>query len=137
MAIAGCFEAGATCASAETCVNEAMMADMIAKAGDMGGGGGECTHPQPLYGVGAKKFSDAPTSMEQPIEVCGWPAQTDWLRAAKCNDGTNPFTSQDHAHEARAGSMGAGGRCGMVIDLYEVTCPEGKYEVYMDMYACN
>ena len=137
MAIAGCFETGATCASAETCVNEAMMTDMLANAdGEDGAGPGSCSR-SPAFGVDVASFSAVKTTMEQPIEVCGVQGELTWLTTVKCNDGSNPYKSREAAHEARAGSMGAGGRCGDIIDMYEVACPEGTYQVYMDMYACN
>lgn len=138
VAVSACFAESADCAGSEACVNEVIAAELekMDSEGGVEGGVASCDRSQP-YGAAAKRFSEIPTSMEKPIEVCGWPGQTDWLRATKCNDGSNPFKDQDHAHEARLGSMGAGGRCGQMIDLYEVSCPEGKYEVYMDMYACG
>jgi hypothetical protein len=37
---------------------------------------------------------------------------------------------------SRVGNTGTGGRCGTIIDLYAVPCPDKQYEVYMDMYHC-
>jgi hypothetical protein len=120
MAIADCFENGATCASAQSCVDEVMIADMT------GGAGGEIL------------LSASPSTMDQPIEVCGVQGELAWLTLAKCDDGTNPFKGNaETAHAARTGSMGAGGRNGSIIDLYKVPCAEKTYEVYMDMYVCD
>lgn len=82
------------------------------------------------------RFSDADSTKEEPIEVCGIPNEMTWLLAAKCNDGSNPYESYDHAHASRVGNVGAGGRCQSIIDLYEVPCPEGTYAVYIDAYVC-
>ncbi|MFO8072433.1 MAG: hypothetical protein R6V85_11220 [Polyangia bacterium] len=32
---------------------------------------------------------------------------------------------------------GAPRRCGRIVDLYVVPCPEKDYEIYMDMYHCS
>lgn len=87
-------------------------------------------------GVGARTFADAPSSVEQPIEVCMVRGAKDWLTRTTCADGSRPFATDDHAHAARVRSVGTGGRCGAIIDLYEVPCPEATYPVYIDMYVC-
>lgn len=117
-AIAGCFATGATCASAETCVNEAIIANAPPRDPPTG-----------------PKLSQTPSSKAAPIEVCMPGGEMEWIFNAQCDDGTNPFATLDAAYEARAGSVGAGGRNGNVLDLYEVRCPEKTYEVFMDMYA--
>jgi hypothetical protein len=90
------------------------------------------------YGAGMSRFSELPTSTERPLEACGLEAALDQLARASCDDGTNPFGGDPRkAHESRAGSMGSGGRCGAIIDLYEVRCPEARYSVYVDMYFCG
>ena len=96
------------------------------------------------HGLGATKFSSVPTSMIQPIEVCGLRAQLEWLVKATCDDGSQPFAGPgdpnealDRAHAARRGSDGPGGRCKDPIDLYMIECPERTYELYIDMYLCG
>lgn len=89
------------------------------------------------YGHGSTRFDQVITSKERAVEVCGPSGQLDWLFATSCADGSHPFADRATAHAARRGSMGAGGRCGSVIDLYAVPCPEKTYEVYMDMYMCG
>lgn len=89
------------------------------------------------YGQGVTKLSEAPSSKEQPIEVCGVAQQHDWLLAAQCDDGSSPLKAPEAAAGARVGSMGVGGRCASVIDKYVVTCPESSYDVYMDLYMCG
>jgi hypothetical protein len=72
-----------------------------------------------------------------PIEVCGVTGQTSWLVALECDDGSRPFASLQQAHAARLGNVGPGGRCGMIVDHYQVPCPSGVVDVYMDMYHCT
>jgi len=88
-------------------------------------------------GLGHTQLSSIQTSKARPVEVCGVKNQLRWLLAATCDDGSSPFSDGRTAHAARAGSLGAGGRCGSIIDLYNVPCPEGAYAVHMDAYACG
>ncbi len=94
-------------------------------------------------GAGARKYRDVVTAKESPVEVCGIPAQMEWLLAARCDDGSLPFRNQaddspsyDRAHAARVGNVGAGGACGSIIDVYEVPCPEATYRIFIDAYVC-
>jgi hypothetical protein len=87
-------------------------------------------------GANAGRYSAVKTTKDEPVEVCGIPAQMEWLLAARCNDGSMPFEDYDHAHAARVGNVGQGGSCGSIIDLYEVPCPEGTYSIYIDAYVC-
>ena len=89
------------------------------------------------YGINAKKFSSVPSSKKRPIEVCGIDGQLSWLTATQCDDGSNPFSTANAAHGARRGSIGPGGRCGNILDLYAVQCPEGTYYIHLDMYMCG
>ena len=89
------------------------------------------------YGHGSTRFDQVMTSKERALEVCGPAGELDWLFATSCADGSHPFADRATAHGARRGSVGGGGRCGSVIDLYEVPCPEKTYEVHMDMYMCG
>ena len=88
------------------------------------------------WGFGESEAAKVRTSMARPIEVCGVRGQLNWLLALTCQDGSHPFASGDVAHGARIGSMGSGGRCGTIIDAYGVPCPEGTYEIHMDLYHC-
>ena len=67
---------------------------------------------------------------------CGIPAEMEWLLSVTCSDGSRPFPDYDHAHAARVGNVGPGGKCGSIIDLYEVPCPEGTYKIFIDAYVC-
>ncbi len=87
-------------------------------------------------GGSARRYADVSTTKDEPVEVCGLPQQLEWLMGVTCNDGSVPFASGQHAHAARVGNVGAGGRCGSIIDLYEVPCPEGTYQIYIDAYVC-
>jgi hypothetical protein len=83
------------------------------------------------------KFSIAKTTKEKPLEVCGVGQQQQWLMTATCEDGSRPYDDVNQIRESRRGSVGAGGTCGTIIDLYAVTCPEATYEVFIDMYHCG
>lgn len=88
------------------------------------------------HGTGVTSFAEVQSSHEAPIEVCGVQGELDWLTQLRCQDGSSPYEGPGAAHASRVGSMGGGGRCGSIIDLYTVTCPEGSLEVYMDLYMC-
>jgi len=89
------------------------------------------------YGVGAANFSQVPTTPSAPIEACGLDAALFTLSDLRCDAGERPYNNRQGAHRSRRGSIGAGGRCGAIIDLYEVPCPEKTYEVHVDMYFCG
>lgn len=85
-------------------------------------------------GASATKFSQVKSSKETPVEMCGIPAENDWLETLTCDDGSKPFTS---AEDVRAGNVGPGGRCGSIVDQYVVKCPGGKiYPIFIDAYVC-
>ena len=119
--LADCFVGTPTCESAERCVDDVMIAEMMANA-------------PPREAPTGPYLSKSPSTKDTPIEVCMPEGEMEWLFEARCDDDSNPFVSLDHAHGARVGSVGAG-QSGNVIDLYEVRCPEKTYEVFMDMYA--
>jgi hypothetical protein len=89
------------------------------------------------YGATATKFSDAPTTKLAPIEVCGIAGQHAWLMKTTCADGSKAFADRGQIPGSRRGNVGAGGRCGAIIDLYIAKCPEAAYEVHVDMYMCG
>jgi hypothetical protein len=88
------------------------------------------------HGAGATTFASAPSSKDQPIEVCGVGASQRWLMTTVCADGSHPFPTVSDAAQSRAGNIGPGGRCHSIIDQYVVPCPETTYDVYIDMYMC-
>lgn len=88
------------------------------------------------HGAGVTDLSRVRSSKSRPVEVCHVRGEQDFLLSARCSDGTPPFRSAADVVRARTGSVGSGGRCRTIIDLYEVTCPEATYAVYMDMYMC-
>ena len=88
------------------------------------------------YGLGAHSFAEVPSTQEHPIEVCGVGNELEWLKTVTCADGSNPWPGNANPDNDRTGSVGEGGRCGMIIDLYPAQCPEETYQVYMDMYFC-
>lgn len=89
------------------------------------------TQASQRYGKNAATYADAPTTKDKAVEVCGIPASRQWLSGTTCLDGTPA------KQNGRVGSVGSGGRCGSIIDLYTVTCPEGNYDVYIDIYMCG
>jgi hypothetical protein len=88
------------------------------------------------YGRNDRRFSDSPSSRARPIEVCGMPAELEYLTRVTCDDGSRPFGSRMAADQSRVGNVGAGGRCNRIIDRYAVRCPEKAYDVYIDAYRC-
>lgn len=88
------------------------------------------------YGRGDRTFADSPSTAARPIEVCGIPAQLDYLMRVTCTDGSHPFADRGEAHAARTGNVGLGGRCDRIIDQYAVACPEATYQVFLDAYRC-
>jgi hypothetical protein len=87
-------------------------------------------------GAGVSRFRDASSTKDAPIEACGIDAQNAWLALAACDDGSHPIRNSRDAEAARKGNVGPGGRCGAIIDLYEVHCPEATYAIYLDGYIC-
>ena len=92
-------------------------------------------HAAQRYGAGAVHFADAPSSQQQPIEVCGVRGEMRWLKTVTCADGSNPYGA--NPDDVRTGETGLGGRCHTIIDLYPAKCPEATYQIYMDLYMCG
>jgi hypothetical protein len=59
------------------------------------------------------------------------------IQRLECDDGSHPFSSLGQAQSARVGNVGPTGRCGAIVDQYEVRCPEKTYEIFIDMYHCG
>ena len=78
---------------------------------------------------------------EEAIEVCGPNQQQQWIKTAVCPPEFNQDGRQNPESYRRTGSVGAGGRCGKIIDEYEVVCHYGEqskaFLLYMDMYHCT
>lgn len=88
-------------------------------------------------GANVTKFSQAKSTPALPIEMCGIDAENAWLASLACDDGSHPITTETDAEHARAGNVGIGGRCGSIIDHYEVRCPGNRtYVIYIDAYIC-
>ena len=89
-------------------------------------------------GVMARRFSElGTTTKESPLEECGLKTVVLRLISLRCDDGSKPFGDDFRAaHASRAGSFGPGGRCGSIIDRYDVPCPERTYQVFADGYVC-
>jgi ankyrin repeat protein len=97
-------------------------------------------HPADMmeqWGRGFKKFSEVETSKQVPAEVCRPDGEVEYLFELVCEDGSKPFTTPEQVQAARVGSVGRGGRCGKIIDLFIIHCEEASYKVYLDMYHCS
>ena len=95
-------------------------------------------------GLGDRTFTDTPSTATTPIQVCGLEGELRYLTRLVCADGSKPWgNDMQKAHKARNGStMAKSPWCakdevGMPVDIYEVPCPEKKYEVFIDMYSCG
>jgi hypothetical protein len=88
------------------------------------------------HGATAKSYADAPSTKDKPIEVCGFPAAGVWLSRMTCADGSRPLPTRNDAERVRVGNVGDGGRCGRIIDQYQVECPEMTYDIFIDAYRC-
>lgn len=98
--------------------------------------------PEAVYasrgGAGVVRFSELNSTKARPLEECGLRAVVQRLATLTCDDGESPFQGElQAAHQSRAGNVGAGGRCGNILDRYEVKCPEKTYSVFADMYLCT
>jgi hypothetical protein len=87
-------------------------------------------------GSGTHRYSEARSTKERPIEMCGIHAANEWLVALTCDDGSHPLRDIPAAERVRVGNVGAGGRCGSIIDHYRVDCPEGRFDIFTDGYVC-
>lgn len=77
------------------------------------------------------------SAKNSPIAACGTRGSYVLIADHTCKDGTRPFDGDiPPAADSRAGNVGANAD-GHIIDVYEVPCPGGKEEVYVDMYDCD
>ena len=96
--------------------------------------------PPGLAPAGSTQAAGAPrtegTSKENTIATCGARSSYAYIASEfRCADGSNPFNGDlQAAADSRRGNVGANS-AGHIIDLYDVPCPEGPQEVYVDMYA--
>jgi hypothetical protein len=98
--------------------------------------------PEAIYagrtGHDSTRFSQLNTSLQRPLEECGLRAILQRLATLTCDDGSSPFKGDLRAaHASRAGNLGPGGRCGSIVDQYDVPCREKTYAVHADMYLCT
>lgn len=88
------------------------------------------------YGAHDRTFADSPSSVKQPIEVCGVPEELGYLMRLTCADGSHPFPDRGTAITIGLGPVGPGGRCGRIVEHFVAPCAEHGYDVYMDPYRC-
>ncbi len=84
-------------------------------------------------GAGVKRFVDVTSTKARPVEMCTVKEANEWLMSLTCADGSR---LRGDPEAARTGNVGQGGRCSAVIDRYEVSCPEKRYEIFIDAYVC-
>lgn len=87
-------------------------------------------------GASAKKFGDVKSTKAAPVEMCGIPAENAWLGTLRCDDGSQPIKNVLDAENVRRGNVGAGGKCGSIIDRYQPKCGTKSYDIYIDAYVC-
>lgn len=93
---------------------------------DISGGGG------PYAAYGGMGYDS-----EHPIGACGTGDSYQIVASYVCPDGSMPLSGDASAGAAaRLGNVGANST-GHIIDLYEVPCPTGAVQLYVDMYACG
>lgn len=88
-------------------------------------------------GAGVTKLSELKTTKDDPAEACMAAHSYLWLSELTCDDGSRPLADASAAKRARIGNVGPGGKCGNIVDRYEVSCPEGDVQVFVDMYWCT
>ncbi len=101
-------------------------------AGSVYGGGAAAGAPQGYPGR-----TGSGRSAEDPVSACG-PRDSYIFVASEfqCPEGGNPLGGDPMAGaRSRAGNVGANST-GHIIDLYQVPCPSGTVDVYVDMYGC-
>lgn len=85
----------------------------------------------------AEPGGDLGKTKKQPLPTCGVTASYIAVADVQCADGTRPLDSDvPRGSDARRGNVGPN-TDGHIIDLYEVTCPEGPKQVFVDMYDCE
>lgn len=89
-------------------------------------------------GAAAARTSGRGGSKETPVAACGAASSYDYIASdVVCGDGKSPFAGDLRAAmHARVGNVGPNEQM-HVIDLYEVPCPEGPKQVFVDMYDCE
>ncbi|WAS91152.1 hypothetical protein [Nannocystis punicea] len=85
----------------------------------------------------ASAASPPGSSKEHPLPTCDTNGSYVAVADAECEDGSRPFDGDlSSGKRARRGSVGTN-KDGHIVDLYEVPCPEGPKEIFVDMYACE
>jgi len=80
---------------------------------------------------------DLGRSKDAPLPACGVTASYIAVADIECADGSRPLDGDvPRGSDARRGNVGPNAH-GHIIDLYEVTCPEGPTKIFVDMYDCE
>jgi len=76
------------------------------------------------------------TSEDEPLETCQDFAY-ERVAGLRCASGRPALEDNAAlAGQTRLGNAGPEGRCDNIVDVYDVPCPEGNYEVHVDWYFC-
>jgi len=76
-------------------------------------------------------------SKESPLPTCGTTGSYIAVADAACADGSRPLDGDiQRAIHSRQGNVGPN-LDQHIIDRYMLTCPEGRMELYVDMYGCD
>lgn len=83
------------------------------------------------------RLGGAAGTVSAPVPRCGPRDSYQYVASEfRCPGGGNPLDGDlAGAARVRAGSVGPDAR-GHMIDVYEVPCPSGKVDVFVDMYGC-
>jgi hypothetical protein len=87
--------------------------------------------------VDARETAAPGSSKEHPLPTCGPQGSYIAVADVECDDGSRPLDGDvPGGMRSRRGSLGPNAT-GHIIDLYEVTCPDGPKQIYVDMYGCD
>lgn len=76
-------------------------------------------------------------SKNSPLAACGARGSYTLVADHECKDGSRPFDGDiPSAAGSRRGNVGPNDS-GHIIDVYEVPCPGGPQQVFVDMYDCD
>lgn len=77
------------------------------------------------------------SSKDHPLPTCGTTGSYIAVADIACANGSVPLDGDiPRAVASRRGNVGPNA-ANHIIDLYELTCPEGTKQVYVDMYGCD
>ncbi len=86
-------------------------------------------------------FSDRQSTDGAPVEVCGYAQQYAWLARVACDDGSRPVADRTTTEATRVAAMlllpGEDEPCSLIVDHWQIPCPERTYGVAINQYVCR